>query len=684
MCRLRLVLAGAGLVLGFLGLLGMAGGSLPTGAILFEPVENMLYLFLGALCLLSTRGTFPPRGTRSQGDGQAIPLSRVRLSRPDRPGNPVHQRPSTQEELARVPEPGAPLAGPRGVIYTPEGRATPPGPPLTETGDLYTPGVIPPKAVGRPVPADVNVTDRMLLTAETDLANWLTYYGDYSGRYYVPDTQINPTNVHRLIPRWIFQTGILGGFECTPLVVNGIMYVTTSDGPEVIALDAKTGDLLWRYFYPRPVGIGLCCGPVNRGVALGRGRLYFATLDTRLIALDSRTGDYLWHAQSGDPRKGESQTQAPLYYKGRVLVGLSGGEYNAKGRMHCYDAATGRLLWVFQTVADFGWGAGDPALYGGACPWMTGVIDPATDTLFFGTGNPAPDFYGGDRPGPNPYSCSIVALDIRTGALKWHYQITPHDLWDYDSAAPLFLYTALIGGRPVQAVGHADKNGFFYALDRATGQLLFRSEPFVRQQNFGVPPTPEGLVFCPGISGGTEWPPAAHQPELGLTYIAAVHSCAIITSHPWEPVPGRGFWGSTFAQLVGEAYGSVVAMDVNTGRIRWEHRTPLPLIGGTLSTGSVRAGGSLVFTGEQDGYVNALNAETGEVLWRYQCGAGHHAPPISYRIGGEQFIAVCVGNGGAIKAIGIREIGDERIPGGRFGDTVIAFGLPGGGSRWKP
>lgn len=645
---------------GFFGLWGLLGLVQPLFlGMHFEPAENLMHLCMAGLCAWAG------------GHGQN-PWEPVGRHNPTRPG---------PGQTALEPRPGQDptMAGPgqeSELRRTPEGTIIPPGPPETETGEQYEPEPIPLRPFGGPIPTDVTVTDEMLLRAGGDTANWLMYNHDYLGHRYVPDPEINPGNVRRLVPKWVFQTGILGGFETTPMVVNGVMYITTANGPHVVAINAATGESLWEYTYPRPKGLALCCGPNNRGVALGPGKLFFCTLDARLIALDAKSGRLKWAAWVGNPRIGESLTEAPLYYKGRVLVGLAGGEYNVKGRMHSFDAETGDLQWVFQTVADFGWGNGDPRLYGGACPWMTGAIDPETDTLFFGTGNPSPDFDGSPRPGPNPYSCSVVALDLNTGKLKWYYQVTPHDLWDYDSANPIFLYTATIGGKPVKAVGHADKNGFFYVLDRETGKLLLPPGEFVSHYNFGVPPTPEGVVVCPGPAGGSEWPPASYHPDYGLAFITAIHSCAEIKSNPWEYVPGRPYWGSEYAPQIGDAYGKLVAMDVNTGKIRWQYRADLPMVSGTLSTGTAAAGGGLVFAGEQDGYFSAFDARDGKRLWRFQCGAGVHAPAVSYRVGGRQFIAVAAGNGGWLEGYGVQDVDGERVVGGRQGDAVIAFGLP--------
>ncbi|HEY3363457.1 MAG TPA: PQQ-binding-like beta-propeller repeat protein [Symbiobacteriaceae bacterium] len=676
---MRPTLAIQGAILLFLGGAGFWTDQWLNGLIRFEPVENLFRVFLGAaLCATALRGRKEMVRTWTTMTGLFFGLwSLLGLVQPVFVG--IHFE--SAENFLHLGLGGlsiwSSLTGekpPRNPERTRGQVVTPPGPPEHESGEEYEPLPAPGEAVGSPVEVDVRVTDEMLLNAARETANWLTYYHDYAGQMYVPDPEINPANVGKLVPKWIFQTGLLGGFETTPLVVNGIMYLTTGNGPHVIALDAATGLPIWEYAYPRPKGLAICCGAVNRGVALGGDKLYFTTLDAHLVALDARSGRLLWNVTVGNPRVGESLTEAPLYYKGKVLVGLSGGEYNVKGRMHCVDAETGRLRWVFHTVANFGWGNGDPKLYGGACPWMTGVIDPETDTLFVGTSNPSPDYNGSVRPGNNPYSCSILALDMNTGKLRWYYQVSPHDLWDYDAANPIFLFTARVGGKPVKAVGHADKTGYFYVLDRATGKLLLRSEEFVPHLNFGAPPTPEGVVVCPGQAGGAEWPPAAYRADFGLVYIAAVASCAKISSSTWEFVPGRLYWGSTYAPQIGEAFGTLTAMETDTGKIRWQYRANLPLIGGAMTTGT--GGEGLVFTGEQDGFFEAFDALSGKLLWRFQCGAGIHAPAISYRAGGRQYIAVAAGDGGWLEGFGIQQIGNKRVVGGRLGDAVIAFGLP--------
>ena len=529
------------------------------------------------------------------------------------------------------------------------------------------------------------VTDKMLLNTQADAKNWLTYGKHYSNTRYVTSKQINAQNVHTLVPRWVYQTGgPIGSFETTPLVVDGVMYLTTPFN-HAIAVDVRTGKELWRYEHKMGVTPALCCGPNNRGVAVAYGRVYMATLDGYLMALDQKTGEVVWDAEVADASAGHSFTLAPLVYKGMIIVGPSGGEYGIRGFVDAYDATDGKRRWRFWTLPETGWEGkwspttpegerlnrnikkeqADFAKYkdawqrGGGGVWMTPAVDPETDTLFIMVGNPSPDFDGEVRPGDNLYTESMVALDVKTGTYKWHYQYIPHDVWDLDAVSPAVLFETTVDGRRVKAVGHAGKTGWYYIHDRATGKLIRRSEAFVPQENIFTPPTPEGIRMLPGANGGSEWSPVAYSPDTEMVYVSALHQPMLYTTHP-APHEKGGMWlGSAFSSIPTEKqWGIFTAIDVNTGKIVWQNKLPDPLIGGALATA-----GRLVFTGgDNTGNFYAFDAKTGKELWRFQCGAGVNAAPMSFEVDGEQFIAVAVGGSVQVRY--------------RYGDTVFVFGLP--------
>ncbi len=528
------------------------------------------------------------------------------------------------------------------------------------------------------------VTDEMLLNAVNDARNWLMYGHDYTNQRYSALSQINTRNVHTLVPRWVFQTGgPIGSFENTPVVVNGVMYITTPYN-HVIAVDARTGQQLWRYEHKLGTQI-YCCGPNNRGVAVAYGMVYMATLDARLVALDQKTGKVKWDVEVADPTAGYSLTLAPLVYKGMVIVGNSGAEYGVRGFVDAYNAFNGQRVWRFWTIPEKGWEGNwspttpegenlnrnigkekadfakhkDAWQRGGGSTWMTPAVDPETDTLFIMVGNPSPDLDGEVRPGDNLYTESMVALDVKTGTYKWHYQYVPHDVWDLDAVSPAVLFDVTVDGRKVKAVGHAGKTGWYYIHDRATGRLIRRSEAFVPQENMFAQPTPTGVRMLPGANGGSEWSPVAYSPQTQMVYILGLHQPMWYITHSAPYERGRLWLGSAFVSIPGEEqWGTFTAIDVNTGKIVWQNKMPNPLIGGALATA-----GGLVFTGgDGTGNFYAFDARTGKELWRFQCGAGVNAAPISFEVDGEQFIAVAAG-------------GNFQL-GYRYGDAIFVFGLP--------
>jgi glucose dehydrogenase len=529
------------------------------------------------------------------------------------------------------------------------------------------------------------VTDEMLLNTQADAKNWLTYGKNYSNTRYVTSKQINAQNVRTLVPRWVYQTGgPISSFETTPLVVDGVIYLTTPFN-HAIAVDARTGQQLWRYEHKMSHTPIFCCGANNRGVAVAYGRVYMATLDASLVALDQKTGKVVWDVAVADPTASYSFTLAPLAYKGMIILGPSGAEYGIRGFVDAYDATDGKRLWRFWTIPETGWeGKWSPTTpegeklkrriekeqadfakhkdawqRGGGSVWMTPAVDPETDTLYVMVGNPSPDFDGEIRPGDNLYTESMVALDVKTGTYKWHYQYIPHDVWDLDAASPAVLFETTVDGRRVKAVGHAGKTGWFYIHDRATGKLIRKSEAFVPQENMFTPPTPEGIRMLPGANGGSEWSPVAYSPDTQMVYVSALHQPMLYTTHPAPHEKGRMWLGSAFSSMpTEEQWGLFSAIDVNTGKIAWQKKLPDPLIGGALAT----AGGVVFTGGDSTGNFYAFDAKMGKELWRFQCGAGVNAAPMSFEVDGEQFIAVAVGGSTQVRY--------------RYGDTVFVFGLP--------
>ncbi|MGZ5038472.1 MAG: outer membrane protein assembly factor BamB family protein [Usitatibacter sp.] len=524
----------------------------------------------------------------------------------------------------------------------------------------------------------------MLDRAAADRNNFLHTNGDYTQRRYHPAAQINASNVRRLRPAWIFQTDVKESMETSPIVVNGVMYVTTSFS-QVYALNAQTGEQLW--YYKQPLGpiTTYCCGPNNRGVAVYEDKVYLATLDAKLVALDAKTGNKLWQTDIADPELGYSETMAPTVVKGKVLIGTNGGEYGIRGFVKAFDAKTGDLLWTFYTIPDKGhegvWAVNDATgrnmhrdiaaekaalakdssfyqtLGGGV--WMTPAIDRKTRTVFFVVGNPSPDLYGAIRPGDNLYTDSMVAIDLDKGTYKWHFQYVAHDVWDLDAVSPPILTQAKdASGKMVDVVIHGGKTGHIYVHERNTGKLIRFSEAMIPQENMWVLPTKEGARMLPGANGGVEWSPLAVDPKSHLAFAANLHQP--MTYHVEEaPYPGGKLWlGGAFKVIASEEqWGQLVAVDLNTGKVAWKQKTPQPLIGGVLATA-----GGLVFNGEANGWFKAFDSKSGKELWKFNCGAGVNAPAVSYMVGGKQYVAVAAG--------GNNQIDSKR------GNSVFVFALP--------
>ncbi|MDE2580654.1 MAG: PQQ-binding-like beta-propeller repeat protein [Rhodospirillales bacterium] len=560
------------------------------------------------------------------------------------------------------------------------------------TDNAATPGTT--RGVGSAVGVDVNVSDQQLMNASRNLDNWMLYGRTYKNQRFSPLKQVNADNVKALQPVAIIQTGVAASFENSPIVVNGIMYVSTP-WDHVIAYDATNGKQLWSY----TASLGytqLCCGPESRGVAVADGKVYLATLDAHLIALNAATGKVEWNTQVADSRAAFSLTMAPQVYDGMVIVGSSGAEFPTRGFVAAYSGSTGKQIWRFHTIAAPGepggnsW-SGDSWKTGGGSMWNTPAIDPKRGLIVFGVGNPNPDNYGGGRKGDNAYTDSIVALHVKTGKLAWWYQEVKHDLWDYDADAPVvLLHVKDAQGQDIAAAAEAGKEGQVFFVNRDNGHLIRKSEPFVEQSaNMYTTPPAKGYVnIYPGAQGGNEWSPEAYSPKTRLFYVDGTNESWEYTAEkPDQTVVGHLRLGSVLQPItkngaiaLGEPgagrnqahtkgaiqpTGTLSAVDVDSGKIAWQYASHYPMLGGVLATG-----GNLVFAGEMNGDFDAFNAQTGQKLWHFQLGAGVNAPPVTYRVNGTQYVAVAAGGNAANgNPVLMKELGLH------FGDGIAIFAL---------
>jgi len=583
-------------------------------------------------------------------------------------------------------------------------------------------------AIATPVSAG-DIDDARLNAANTDTANWLIHGRDYTNQRFSPLKSIDKKNVKKLVPKWIYQTGTAATFSTTPLVADGVMYLSLPFS-HVVALDARTGRELWRYEHKRSTQ-KLCCGPANRGVSLGYGKVFIGTVDAHLVALDQKTGEKVWDialAEAGggpteqtqqiDPSDklakseatgstGAGASIAPLVHDGKVIIGITGvgyglhldadrpgaplgavigfaGRYGRPGFIAAYDAKTGKQVWQFDTtqpgwegdfVSKTAYGAKldrdvaaekaeapkhpDAWRYGGGSVWHSPALDVERGLIYFGIGNPSPQSAGDSRPGDNLYTVSLVALEAATGKLVWHYQQVPHDMWGYDVASPPTLFDLTIDGKTIPAVGEASKIGWYFVHDRRDGKLLYKSEPFVPQENMFAAPSDEGTRITPGAAGGANWSPTSFDAATGRVYVAASHMPFVYRR---KVIPAAADKPEVvyyaLEPLKEPHWGLLSALDLNnSGKIVWQHKTEKPLIGGVLATA-----GGLVLTGEGTGEFSAFDAETGERLWQFNCGAGVNAPPIAYELDGKEYLAVAAGG--------------SQIWGFRQGGAVVAFGLP--------
>ena len=526
------------------------------------------------------------------------------------------------------------------------------------------------RGVGAPVPVNVDVTYQDLLAANQNPNNWSLYGRTYDNQRYSPLDQINTLNVKTLAPVAVVQTGVAASFEVSPIIDNGIMFVSTPFD-HVMAYDATNGKQLWSY--TAKLGYNtLCCGPESRGVAVVNGKVYLATLDAHLIALNAYTGKEEWNTQVADSRDAFSITMAPQAYDGKVIVGTSGAEFPTRNFVAAFDDNTGKEVWRFYTTAapdqpgGDTWG-GDSWKTGGASMWNTPAIDPARGLVVFATGNPNPDNDGSTRLGANAYTDSIVAVDIKTGKLAWWYQQVPHDVWDYDAMAPVVLLNVKDAqGKEVPAAAEAGKEGQLFIVNRENGQLIRKSDPFVMQSaNMWTTPPQNGYVnIYPGAQGGNEWSPEAYSPKTGLMYVQGTNESWEYTAHTDETVNGHLRLGGVLQPItpdgpmeLGEPdvgiskentagaiqpSGTLSGINVNTGKIEWQYHSNYPMLGGVMTTA-----GNLVFAGEFDGQFSAFNATTGEKLWHFQMGAGVNASPVTYMVDGRQYVAVAAGGNAA-------------------------------------
>ncbi len=535
-----------------------------------------------------------------------------------------------------------------------------------------------------------DVTPQRLNQAAKEPHNWLTYYGNYNAWRYSALDQVHRFNVDKLAPVWTFQTGeIDGGLQSSPLVVDGVMYITGAWN-RVFAINAVTGEELWHYYHPRTEEIPGLYGTWNRGVAVGHGLVFMGTLDNKLVALYAETGREVWQVEIENAKQcGCNITSAPLLVKDKIITGVTGGDSAHRGYISAFDAKTGRHAWRFWTIPGPGepgndtW-KGDSWKFGGGSSWIPGSYDPELDLLYWGVGNPAADFYGDSRKGDNLYTDSIVALDPDTGKLEWHYQEVPHDVWDWDAAYEIILVDLDYRGKKRKLLVNPNKGGYTWVLDRTNGEfikawplaenidwitgideegkLIGRKEPIVGQY----------MKMCPSIGGGRSWNHGAYSPKTGWFYSTGIEWCQTVISRPEEPREGMTYFGGEFTlepPNKGEAGGHLSAYDPITGERHWQIRHKYPLLASQLATA-----GNLLFTGDATGRAFALDTETGKELWSFRTGSGIRSSPMTYAVDGKQYVAIPSGWGSALAGL-MTQLWPEAkdFPSGA---TLFVFALP--------
>jgi alcohol dehydrogenase (cytochrome c) len=475
--------------------------------------------------------------------------------------------------------------------------------------------------------------------------DWLTYAGSYSGWRYSPLKQITADNVRNMVPKWVYHVPDARGLRSSPIVYQGVLYITNTNS--VYAIDARSGRLAWQYADPRAKQEG-----VNRGAAIWADRIYVTTSDNYLVALDRHTGAVIFNKKFAEIDKGTTSTSAPLIAKGKVIVGSAGGDSGMRGFIMALSANNGEQLWKTYTVPAKGekgsdtWG--NLIDWGGGAAWLSGTYDAELNTLYWTTGNPWPDYNGAVRTGDNLYTCSLLALDLETGKMRWYFQFTPHDTHDWDAQSWPMLVDTEIRGQKRKAVLHANRNGFFYALDRVTGEFL-RATQLIDKITWakgvddkGRPillpdsdPTPQGNWVCPSVKGATNWMGQSYNPSTGLLYILTLEQCGMYYRSSQEPQPMKNFSGGGATEEGGQVI--LRALDPKTGRRAWEY----PMTGmGRMWTGTVSTAGGVIFSGDDDGHLIALDAKSGRNLWHFNLGEMLTASPISYSVGGKQYIAI--------------------------------------------
>jgi len=517
--------------------------------------------------------------------------------------------------------------------------------------------------------ARAQVTFERLVNSAKEPQNWMTYSGDYSGKRFSGLDQINLTNVGAIVPKWVYQTGATGKLETTPLVVDGILYATGQDN-RAFALDARTGRPIWMYQRQVPQDIRPCCGHVNRGLAILGNKVFLGTLDAHVVALDAKTGNVVWDVTAADYRTGHSFTVAPLAVKNLIVIGVSGGEYGVRGFIDAYDAETGERKWRFYTVPGPGepghdtW-EGDSWKVGGAPAWITGTYDPQTNQIFWPTGNPAPSNRGEGRAGDNLYSNSLLALNADTGKLNWYFQFTKHDEHDWDATqVPVIIDTPIVdtkidaGGKHL--IAQANRNGFFYLIDRTNGKLILTNaygkitwsdskdaegRPTARKD---ASPTLEGHTVCPGALGTTNFMSPAYDPQTGLFYVTARDQCDIFSTAPQPYEAGHAYYGSAYfpSEDARPYLGFLKAIDPATGEVKQKFQHTSPTWSGVLSTS-----GGLVFSGDAEGNFIAFDAAALKPVWHFQMGGAVYAGPMAFAVDGKEYVAIAAGS--AIYAFGL-------------------------------
>jgi alcohol dehydrogenase (cytochrome c) len=495
-----------------------------------------------------------------------------------------------------------------------------------------------------------------IVAADTEPSNWLTYSGNYQSHRYSALNQINRQNVAQLKPFWIYQVRRTGIVETSPIVTDGVMYITEPPST-VTALDVRTGRPLWTWspsIPPDVIVIG--SPPVNRGVAVLDGNVFVGTVHGHLVALDAKSGAVRWDVAVDDNKRGYYVTSAPLAIDGRIIIGVSGAEAGIRGFLDAYDPKTGRRVWRTFTVPAPGepgsetWG-GDSWKTGGGSSWLTGSYDPALTLVYWGTGNPGPDWNGDARPGDNLYTDSLLALNPTDGKIKWHFQFTPHDVWDWDSSEIPVLFDATVNGRPRKLVAMANRNAFFYVLDRETGEFI-SGTPYAKQTwadgldakgrprvRPGTAPSLEGTLVYPSLQGAANWPSPSYSPQTKLFYHPTREMGSYYLKGEANYTPGQAFvGGGEHARNGDDAWGAVRALEATTGKLKWEFKLLTPPWSGLLSTA-----GGLVFGGSEEGNFFALDAETGKPLWDLQLGAAVKANPMSFAVDGKQYVAIAAG-----------------------------------------